>query len=90
MFVQTGAWLSLEQLEESLILHELFLLYRACANSFSKNVKAMALVQGAEDIDLDEDWYDPQPTAQSDSIRLHDMPSIASRGLSLGYEITSA
>ncbi len=87
VFVHTGAWLSIEHLEESLILQELFLLYRACANEFSKNLKAMAIVQGAEGVDLDEDWYDPQAiTQKTKSIEMYDMPGMASSGLSLGYE----
>jgi len=56
--VQTGAWKSLEELEESLILHEMFLLYRACTNEFSKSLKISAMAQGA-DVDLEEDWYSP-------------------------------
>lgn len=87
VFVQTGAWLSIEQLEESLILHELFLLYRACAFHFSRNLKAMALVQGAEGVDLDEDWYGPESfTRNEKTIEMYDMPNLAATGLSLGYE----
>jgi len=52
----------------------------------------MALVQGAEGVDLDEDWYDTQAARQTkaDSVmRMHDMPGMAAGGLSLGYETTS-
>lgn len=65
------------------------MLYRACANSFSKNVKAMALVQGAENINLDEDWYDVENISTNRAMAMHDMPGIASSGLSLGYEMAS-
>lgn len=70
----------------------MFLLYRACANAFSKNVKAMAMVQGAENVDLDEDWYDSNSAAQAREakvVRMHDMPNMAATGLSLGYETSS-
>lgn len=36
----------------------MFLLYRACTNEFSKNLKVAAMSQGA-DVDLEEDWYSP-------------------------------
>lgn len=63
------------------------MLYRACANQFAKNLKAMALVQGAEGVDLEEDWYDPQAAVQSQkTIEMYDMPNLAATGLSLGYE----
>jgi len=67
-------------------------LYRACSNAFARNLKGMALVQGAEGVDLDEDWYDTEAARQtkSDSVmRMHDMPGMAASGLSLGYETTS-
>ena len=83
IFVQTGAWHSLEQLEESLILHEMFLLYRACTNEFSKNLKALAASQGA-DVDFDEDWYDT-----SDNVKNHAVTGTEIRmmpkGFGLGY-----
>lgn len=50
------------------------------------------MVQGAEGIDLDEDWYDTEAANQSrvDSVmRMHDMPGMAASGLSLGYESSS-
>jgi hypothetical protein len=49
----------------------------------------MALVQGAEGIDMDEDWYEPQAAVGAQAMRMHDMPGIAASGLSLGYETTS-
>jgi hypothetical protein len=49
----------------------------------------MALVQGAEGVDMDEDWYEPQAVVESKVMRMHDMPGIAASGLSLGYETTS-
>jgi hypothetical protein len=81
VFVQVGAWASLEQLEESLILHELFLLYRACSNEFSKNMKALAASQGA-DVDFEEDWYAPEDRAPIDAMRSWDIMNAA---IGLGY-----
>lgn len=52
----------------------------------------MAMVQGAEGVDLDEDWYDSESAAQAREakvMRMHDMPNMASTGLSLGYETSS-
>lgn len=63
------------------------MLYRACAFHFSRNLKAMAFVQGAEGIDLDEDWYGSDVvTASQKVMEMYDMPNLASTGLSLGYE----
>lgn len=52
----------------------------------------MAMVQGAEGVDLDEDWYDSNSATQAKEakvMRMHDMPNMAATGLSLGYEISS-
>lgn len=47
----------------------------------------MALVQGAEGIDLDEDWYGSDTATTSQKVmEMYDMPNLASTGLSLGYE----
>lgn len=87
MFVQVGAWRSIEELEESLILNELFLLVRACNHAFSQQLKAMAVTQGAEDIDLNEDWYDTRQVQQRQKVlQMYDLPNFAATGLSLGYE----
>jgi len=43
-----------------LLLHELFLLYRACGNEYSKTIKASAVAFGGE-VDFDDDWYDQNP-----------------------------
>ena len=58
LLVKTGAWKSLLEIEESLTLDELFLLYRAANFAFAMQVKAQAAGMGA-DVDWDEDWYDP-------------------------------
>lgn len=64
VFVQVGAWKNLEELEDSLLLHELFLLYRACGNEYSKTIKASAVAFGGE-VDFDDDWYDPAPPEEN-------------------------
>ena len=46
----------------------------------------MALTQGAEGIDLNEDWYDTEQVAEQKIMRMHDFPHLAATGLSLGYE----
>lgn len=71
-------------------MQELFLLYRACNNEFSRTVKAMALTQGAEGVDLNEDWYDTEQVADQKVMRMHDFPQFAATGLSLGYESTTS
>lgn len=54
-------------MENSLTLEELFLLYRANNNEFSKDVKVAAMAAGA-DIDFDDDWYDPEPPKPKEAI----------------------
>ena len=51
-------------------MDEMFLLYRACMNENSTNMKMLAAAQGA-DVDLNEDWFDPQPEniLDADSVR---------------------
>jgi len=47
----------------------------------------MAMVQGAEGVDLDEEWYGAEAVVASQKVmEMYDMPNIASSGLSLGYE----
>lgn len=83
ILTQVGAWKSLEELEDSLILHEMFLLYRACAYHFSKDVKGSAAAFGGE-VDWDDDWYNPEPSTKAqDVIRSWDIPQMA---IGLGYE----
>lgn len=67
------------QLEENLTLDEMFLLYRACNNETNTQMKLMALSQGA-DVDLDDDWYDPEPITAANA------SDIASIPIGLGYE----
>lgn len=67
VFVQVGAWKNLEELEDSLLLHELFLLYRALGNEYSKTIKASAVAFGGE-VDFDDDWYDPLPPPEPEVI----------------------
>jgi hypothetical protein len=71
-------------LEESLNLDELFLLYRACTNDLSTQIKITASASGA-DVDWSEDWYDemiygakPPEVIQQSDLRL--IP------IGLGYE----
>ena len=61
----------------------MFLLYRACAYHFSKDVKGSAIACGGE-VDWDDDWYDPEPSTKAeDVIRAWDIPQMA---IGLGYE----
>lgn len=83
VFVQVGAWKNLEELEDSLLLHELFLLYRACGNEYSKTIKASAVAFGGE-VDFDDDWYDPLPP--EDKIITKD--NFMDIPIGLGYEST--
>jgi hypothetical protein len=47
----------------------------------------MAIVQGAEGVDLDEEWYGEDVTvSRQKTIEIYDMPNLAATGLSLGYE----
>jgi len=56
VFADIGAWRSLEELEDSLVLNELLLLVSACRRSDFKNLKMMGMAQGAE-VQLDDDDY---------------------------------
>lgn len=60
-------------------MHELFLLYRACTNEYSKTIKALAMSQGAN-VDLDEDWYD-----NTDSVKNHAITSTEIKLLPPGF-----
>jgi hypothetical protein len=82
VFVQIGAWKNLEELENSLLLHELFLLYRACGNEYTKTIKASAVAFGGE-VDFDDDWYDPLPP-EDNSITADNYRDIP---IGLGFEI---
>lgn len=81
VFVQIGAWKNLEELEDSLLLHELFLLYRALGNEYTKTIKASAVAFGGE-VDFDDDWYDPVEV-EPDVI---DGDNIKYLPIGLGYE----
>jgi hypothetical protein len=80
IFVKTGAWKSIEDLEYNLTLDEMFLLYRACANDTNTTMKVMAASQGA-DVDFDDDWYDPEPVRPADAKEISSIP------FGLGYSI---
>ena len=82
IFVQVGAWKNILELEESLNLEELFLLYRACSNEFSKQVKVSAIAFGG-DVDFDDDWYDPEPPKKPEAIQGNDLRFLP---IGLGYE----
>tara|TARA_B110001454_G_scaffold199003_1_gene203494 strand:+ start:193 stop:471 length:279 start_codon:yes stop_codon:yes gene_type:complete len=56
VFTEVGAWKSLEELEESLILPELLEFVSACRRSDNRNLKISAMAQGA-DAELDEFDY---------------------------------
>ncbi len=56
VFADIGAWRSLEELEDSLMLKELLLLVSACRRSDFKNLKMLGMAQGAE-TQLDDDDY---------------------------------
>jgi hypothetical protein len=56
VFADIGAWRSIEELEDSLILNELILLVSACRRSDFKNLKMMAMGQGA-DVTLEDEDY---------------------------------
>ena len=56
VFADIGAWRSLEELENSLVLKELLLFVSACRRSDFKNLKMMGMAQGAE-VQLDDDDY---------------------------------
>lgn len=60
----------------------MFLLYRACTNEYSKEIKALALSQGA-DVDLEEDWYAPEDKPPPQAMQAFDIMQL---GINLGYE----
>ena len=63
-----------------MLLHELFLLYRACGNEYTKTIKASAVAFGAE-VDFDDDWYEPEPERAAGVAEISQFP------ISLGYEM---
>lgn len=79
IFIRTGAWKSIVELEEHLTLDEMFLLYRACMNENSNQMKMLAAAQGA-DVDFNDDWYDPEPPEVVDAYNINAIP------FGLGYE----
>ena len=60
LLIKCGAWKSIWELEDSLTIDELFILYRAANAAFGMDMKAMAAAQGAE-VEWDDDWYNPAP-----------------------------
>lgn len=60
----------------------MFLLYRACMNENANHMKMLAASQGA-DVDLNEDWYDPEPPEMINSYNINSIP------IGLGYEVSS-
>jgi hypothetical protein len=85
VFVQVGAWRNLEEMEDSLLLHELFLLYRACGNEYTKTIKASAVAFGGE-VDFSDDWYDPLPPEEEPYI---DSKNYGSLPIGIGFEFSS-
>ena len=57
----------------------MFLIYRACMNENSYNMRILAAAQGAE-VDLNEDWYDPEPPEMIGASNINSIP------FGLGYE----
>lgn len=80
LLIKCGAWKSIYEIEDSLVLEELFLLYRACSNDLSTSIKIAAAAQGAS-VDFNEDWYDPEPIEAAGSYEIRSMP------FGLGYEV---
>lgn len=64
-----------------MLLHELFLLYRACGNEYTKTIKASAVAFGGE-VDFDDDWYDPLPPEEKPYI---DGTNYSSLPIGIGY-----
>lgn len=85
IFVKSGAWRSLEELESSVTLEELFLLYRACMAQVTTDIKVAAAAQGA-DVDFDDDWYEPQEKVQP-VIQPYDLVSMP---IGLGYSVANS
>lgn len=80
IFIKTGAWKSIEELERNLTLDELFLIYRASSNEVSMQMKIAAAAQGA-DVDFNDDWYDPEPEKVLDASALTSLP------FGIGYSV---
>lgn len=59
----------------------MFLLYRACSNEYSKEIKALALSQGA-DVDFNDDWYSPEDKGPEEPMRPFEVMNF---GIPLGY-----
>lgn len=83
MLVRSGAWKSLYELESLLTLEEMFLLYRASTNEVALAMKISAAAQGA-DVDLDEDWYSPEPEEAMGAYEIRSMP------FGLGYSVAES
>ena len=77
--------MNLYELEDSLTLNELFLLYRACSNEISTSMKIAAAAQGA-DVDFDEDWYDPAPPVKKTGVTAMELNSKGITGFGMGTD----
>jgi hypothetical protein len=82
LLVRASSWKSIYDLEDSLTLEEMFLLYRASNNDFNMNAKAYAAAAGA-DVDWDEDWYEQSARSDSNTLRGSELPYLP---IGLGYE----
>ena len=86
VFADIGAWRSLEELEDSLILKELLLLVSSCRRSDYKNLKMLGMAQGA-DVQLDDDDYGYEgATGPTSSKEAASGFEISHSALGLGYE----
>jgi len=81
IFADIGAWKSFEELEDELTLPELLVLVSSCRRSDYKNIKMMAMAQGADTTLDDEDYgFEAEPSNEAASgYELTHLP------VSLGY-----
>lgn len=66
-----------------LTLEEMFLLYRASSNEVAMDMKIAAASQGA-DVDLNEDWYDPEPEVAANASEIRSLP------FGIGYSVAES
>jgi len=83
LLVRCGAWKSLYEIEDSLTLEEMFLLYRASSNEVAMDMKIAAASQGA-DVDLNEDWYEPEEEQAASGYELSALP------FGMGYSVAES
>ena len=89
IFADIGAWTSFEHLEDELTLSELLVLVASCRRSDFKNIKMMAMAQGADTTLDDEDYgFETEMGQEVESgasgFELTHLP------VSLGYEVQEA